>query len=71
MDYWTGTVFTTNRRVWEYDEDFKAYLRKTRSMAIDLETATVFMVGLPSHPTGALYLLVINNDSSGVKTQVK
>ena len=22
-DYWTGTVFTTHRRVWEYDERFK------------------------------------------------
>ena len=27
-DYWTGTVFTTNKRVWEYDERFKKYLRK-------------------------------------------
>ena len=23
LDYWTGTVYTTNRRVWEHDEDFK------------------------------------------------
>ncbi|HQW24273.1 MAG TPA: AMP nucleosidase, partial [Bacteroidia bacterium] len=23
MDYWTGTVFTTNRRVWEHDKEFK------------------------------------------------
>src|SRR3954468_2226773 len=22
-DYWTGTVYTTNRRVWEHDDDFK------------------------------------------------
>ncbi|RLD49236.1 MAG: AMP nucleosidase, partial [Bacteroidetes bacterium] len=44
-DYWTGTVFTTNRRVWEHDEKFKKYLRKTRSMAIDMETATIFTVG--------------------------
>ena len=22
-DYWTGTVYTTNRRVWEHDEAFK------------------------------------------------
>ena len=27
-DYWTGTVFTTNKRVWEYDERFKRYLKK-------------------------------------------
>ena len=25
LDYWTGTVYTTNRRVWEHKEDFKAY----------------------------------------------
>jgi len=57
-DYWTGTVFTTNRRVWEHDEKFKKYLRKTRSMAIDMETATIFTVGFKNEiPTGALLLV--------------
>ena len=45
LDYWTGTVYTTNRRVWEHDEEFKEYLRKVRAMAIDMESATVFTVG--------------------------
>jgi AMP nucleosidase len=70
MDYWTGTVFTTNKRVWEYDERFKKYLEKTRAMAIDMETATIFTVGFYNHiPTGAL-LLVSDQPmiSSGVKT---
>lgn len=70
-DYWTGTVYTTNRRVWEYDEEFKQYLRKTRSMAIDLETATIFIVGFANQiPTGAL-LLVSDQPmiSSGIKTE--
>lgn len=40
MDYWTGTVYTTNRRVWEHDEVFKSYLTDVRAMAIDMETAT-------------------------------
>src|SRR3984885_5341091 len=44
-DYWTGTVYTTNRRVWEHDNEFKAYLRKIRVMAIDMETATIFITG--------------------------
>ena len=44
-DYWTGTVYTTNRRVWEYDKGFKAYIKKTRAYAIDMETATLFTVG--------------------------
>jgi AMP nucleosidase len=57
-DYWTGTVYTTNRRVWEHDNDFKGYLRKVRAMAIDMETATVFMVGFHNHiPSGALLLV--------------
>lgn len=71
MDYWTGTVYTTNRRVWEHDKEFKKYLRKTRSMAIDLETATLFIVGFANEiPTGAL-LLVSDQPmiSSGVKTE--
>ncbi len=57
-DYWTGTVYTTNRRVWEHDEVFKAYLRKIRAMAIDMETATIFTVGFANKiPTGALLLV--------------
>ena len=57
-DYWTGTCYTTNRRVWEHDEKFKAYLRETRAMAIDMETATVFAAGFYNEiPTGALLLV--------------
>lgn len=57
-DYWTGTVYTTNRRVWEHDEDFKAYLRRLRAMAIDMETATIFITGFYNKiPTGALLLV--------------
>ncbi len=69
-EYWTGTVFTTNKRVWEYDERFKKYLRKTRSMAIDMETATIFTVGFYNEiPSGAL-LLVSDQPmiSTGIKT---
>jgi AMP nucleosidase len=58
LDYWTGTVYTTNRRVWEYDEEFKEYLRKIRCMAIDMETATIFIVGFANGlPSGALLLV--------------
>ncbi len=57
-DYWTGTVYTTNRRVWEHDEKFKEYLRTTRAMAIDMETATIFSVGFHNEiSTGALLLI--------------
>jgi AMP nucleosidase len=69
-DYWTGTVYTTNRRVWEHDEKFKAYLRDIRAMAVDMETATLFITGFYNKiPTGAL-LLVSDQPMipSGVKT---
>ncbi|HNX06512.1 MAG TPA: AMP nucleosidase [Bacteroidales bacterium] len=71
LDYWTGTVYTTNRRVWEHDDEFKKYLRKIRAMAIDMETATLFTVGFANKiPMGAL-LLVSDQPmiSSGIKTQ--
>jgi AMP nucleosidase len=57
-DYWTGTVYTTNRRVWEHDEAFKMYLEKLRAYAVDMETATIFIVGFANKiPTGALLLV--------------
>jgi len=58
QDYWTGTIYTTNRRVWEHDDKFKKYLRKLRAMAIDMETATLFVAGFANKiPTGALLLV--------------
>lgn len=58
VDYWTGTVYTTNRRVWEHDETFKTYLQRIRAYAIDMETATIFTVGFYNKiPTGALLLV--------------
>lgn len=70
LDYWTGTVYTTNRRVWEHDEEFKNYLREIRAMGIDMETATIFTVAFVNEiPHGAL-LLVSDNPmiADGVKT---
>jgi AMP nucleosidase len=68
-DYWTGTVYTTNRRVWEHDDNFKEYLKKIRAMAIDMETATIFSIGFYNHiPTGALLLV---SDSPMVPEGVK
>lgn len=69
-DYWTGTCYTTNRRVWEHDDKFKDYLSSLRAMAIDMETATIFTVGFANEiSTGAL-LLVSDQPmvSEGVKT---
>ncbi len=71
QDYWSGTVYTTNRRVWEWDEDFKNYLIKVRAMAIDMETATIFSTAFYNEiPAGAL-LLVSDSPMTpdGVKTE--
>jgi len=70
LDYWTGTVYTTNRRVWEHDDKFKKYLRSIRCIGIDMETATIFITGFHNEiPTGAL-LLVSDQpmEPEGVKT---
>ncbi|MDR6944489.1 AMP nucleosidase [Mucilaginibacter pocheonensis] len=57
-DYWTGTCYTTNRRVWEHDKAFKKYLKDLRAMAVDMETATIFTTGFANKiPTGALLLV--------------
>ncbi|MBL0308615.1 MAG: AMP nucleosidase [Bacteroidetes bacterium] len=72
QDYWTGTVYTTNRRVWEWDDEFKEYLREIRAMAIDMETATIFITAFKNEiPVGAL-LLVSDQPMipQGVKTEM-
>ncbi|MEI6056802.1 MAG: AMP nucleosidase [Lentisphaerota bacterium] len=71
LDYWTGTIYTTNRRVWEHDDKFKEYLTTIRASGIDMETATIFLVGfINSIPHGAL-LLVSDRPMTpeGVKTE--
>ena len=70
-DYWTGTIYTTNRRVWEYDTEFKQYLVRTHATGIDMETATLFTAGFANRiPTGAL-LMVSDKpmEEEGVKTE--
>ena len=70
-DYWTGTVYTTNRRVWEYDSDFKSYLVKTHATGIDMETATLLTAGFANEiPTGAILMISdITMVERGVKTE--
>ena len=69
-DYWTGTIYTTNRRVWEYDNDFKDYLRRTHATGIDMETATLFTAGFANEiPTGALLMISDKPmEEQGIKT---
>jgi AMP nucleosidase len=71
MEYRTGVVYTTNRRVWEHDKAFKQRLSDLRVIAIDMETATIFSVGHANEiPRGALLLVSdMPMTPDGVKTQ--
>ena len=70
-DYWAGTVYTTNRRVWEYDNDFKDYLVRTHAMGIDMETATLLTAGFANQiQTGALLMISDKPlEADGIKTE--
>ncbi|KAA3613016.1 MAG: AMP nucleosidase [Calditrichaeota bacterium] len=71
MEYRTGTVYTTNRRVWEWDEEFKQYLQKLSALAIDMETATFFIVGHVNEISRGALLLVSDMPlmPDGIKTE--
>lgn len=71
MDYRTGVVYTTNRRLWEYDENFKEYLKKLGAIGIDMETATLFIVGHANQIARGALLLVsdLPMTPEGVKTE--
>jgi len=70
-DYRTGVIYTTNRRVWEWDNKFKKYLKKLSAIAIDMETATVFIVGHVNEISRGALLLVSDLPMipEGVKTE--
>ena len=70
LEYRTGVVYTTNRRVWEHDEKFRKHLQKLRVIAIDMETATLFSVGLVNEiARGALLLTSdVPTTPEGIKT---
>jgi AMP nucleosidase len=70
LEYRTGVIYTTNRRVWEFDEDFKEYLRRVRVLGIDMETATIFIVGFANGIERGALLLVSDTPMTpeGVKT---
>ena len=72
QDYYTGTIYTTNRRVWEHDEEFKSYLRRTRCIGIDMETATLFIAAFANQiPHGALLLVSdLPLTEEGIKTDI-
>ena len=73
VDYRTGVIYSTNRRVWEHDEIFKKYLRKIRVLGIDKETATIFITGFANEINRGALLLVSDTPMipEGIKTEEK
>jgi AMP nucleosidase len=70
-EYRTGVIYTTNRRVWEHDEEFKARLERMTCLGIDMETATIFIVGHHNAISRGALLLVtdVPTTPDGVKTE--
>ncbi len=70
LEYRSGVIYTANRRLWEWDEDFKSYLRKVSAIAIDMETATLFLVGHKNGIARGALLLVsdLPMTPEGIKT---
>lgn len=70
-DYRTGVIYTTNRRVWEHDEAFRQRLLAMTCLGIDMETATVFIVGHKNGIARGALLLVsdVPTTPEGVKTE--
>lgn len=71
FEYRTGVIYTTNRRLWEWDLEFKNYLRKLGAIGIDMETATIFIVGYANQIARGALLLVSDLPMvpEGVKTE--
>ncbi len=71
IEYRTGVIYTTNRRLWEWDNEFKKYLRTLGAIAIDMETATLFIVGYANQIARGALLLVSDLPMipSGIKTE--
>jgi AMP nucleosidase len=71
QEYRTGVIYTTNRRVWEWDDDFKNYLRKLSVIGIDMETATIFITGHVNTIARGALLLVSDMPMmpEGIKTE--
>ncbi len=70
-DYRTGVVYTTNRRLWEHDAAFIRRIEGMTSIAIDMETATLFIVGHANEIARGALLLVsdVPLTPDGVKTE--
>lgn len=71
MEYRTGVVYTTNRRLWEHDQAFHEKLKRMTCIGIEMETATLFIVGHYNEIARGALLLVsdVPITPDGIKTE--
>jgi len=71
IEYRTGVIYTTNRRLWEHDDAFRRKLEQMTCIGIDMETATLFLVGHYNEISRGALLLVsdVPTTPEGVKTE--
>jgi len=54
----SGLFYTTDRRMWEFDDDFVEYLRTHRIMGIEMELATLYSIAYTYQvPIGSIMLV--------------
>ncbi|MEM7281543.1 MAG: AMP nucleosidase [Pseudomonadota bacterium] len=73
LEYRTGVIYTTNRRVWEHDQRFLARLQSMTAIGVDMETATLFIVGHHNEIARGALLLVSDKPTTpeGIKTEAR
>lgn len=71
LHFYTGVLHTTDYRMWEFDEKFRANLNEEQATAIDMECSALFTVGFAKKvPIGALMLISdLPFKQSGIKTK--
>jgi len=71
FEYRTGVIYTTNRRMWEHDQEFLDRLKAMTCIGIDMETATLFIVGHYNQISRGALLLVTDQPLTveNVKTE--
>ncbi len=71
VEYHIGITHTTNKRFWEFNEQFKDHLKANRAQAIEMECATLFLASYRHKlPLGALLLISdLPLDHKGMKTK--
>lgn len=71
LDYRTGVVHSTDLRLWEFDDKFKEMLYEERAIAVEMETAALFVTAFASKVSVGALLLVsdVPLKRGGIKTK--